>query len=482
MVETIKRTDSKLDSSSIPFMLPPPKSVVIRFGRAFVVVVETSKKTLQIFQNSIKHIREFIEELRVAILSASKEFLTLEPAAYSPYYDTFQREQFPLRQAPSWKMRILEQRACKQIPLLDPKAKTILRVAKKALTQITGNATANSPIETTKFGAGIPNGQNCCFMASVLQALRVSPSFRTRLKAKELKNMPVVQELRKIYDTIEGTSKETKRTLTSSEINHFRTTCIESGFQIDSFMSQEDSSHFCQFLLGQVGFEEFKIKEHNDHSFEIPVNALDKGLPLTENQVVFQLANSEVSEIKDLIQKRKMVVEVERKHVEKDLQEKELLTEEILEKLRAMKDIELVPVEQTMQLYRTNLPHVLPLYLERANYDRTTHQTSLNMHKIIPNEQIDFPLADMPGYAARYEWLSAVTREQPTSSLSSQVINKDSGHYGAWARYDNNGEAIFTQFDSSSARLHTDTAPEALDSITQNSRLLVYEYRGIVKA
>lgn len=478
MIETIKRTDSSESSLNASFMLPKPKSVVIRFGRAIVVVVETSKKTLQIFQNSMEQLREFIDQVREVILRTTKELFTLNNPAYA---GLMLQHDFPLRQAPSWKFRNTESRQCKKVSTLDPKVDPLLKIAAKAFQQLTGNHSAHSPVETNKFGAGIPNGQNCCFMASVIQALRFSPSFRTRLKDQELKDMPVVQELRQIYTIIEGKRGTEKRSLTSSEINHFRNTCIESGFQIDSYSSQEDSSHFCQFLLSQVGFEQFQTKEHNDHSFGIPVNALDKGRPLTENQVVFQLANSDVSELKDLIQKRKIIVEVERKHVQKDLHEKGLLTEEISAKLQAMKEIELVPVEQTIQFYKTNLPHVLPLLFERGSYDMATGQTSINMRKIIPNKHIDFPLADMPGYAARYEWLSAVTREQATSTESTQVINKDSGHYGAWARYDHKGQAIYAQYDSGSSRLHTKTAPAAFDSIAQNSRLLVYEYRGLVK-
>lgn len=477
MIETIKRIDSTESHLDTSYVLPKPKSVVIRFGRAFVVVLETSKKTLEIFQNSMEQLNEFIERVKAAIFHTTKELFTFHETVYQGQ----QHPDFPLRQAPSWKFRLTESRTCKKLSTLSPKIGPLLRVAAKAFKELTGNAPAHSPIETTKFGAGIPNGQNCCFMASVIQALRFSPSFRTRLKDPELKSMPVVQELRQIYSIIEGKRNVEKRQLTSSEINHFRSTCVESGFHIDSFSSQEDSSHFCQFLLSQVGFEQFKTKEHNDHSFGIPVNALDKGQPLTENQVVFQLAHSDVSELKDLIQKRKIIVEVERKHVQKDLQEKGLLTEEISAKLQSMNEIELVPVEQTIQFYRTNLPHVLPLLFERGSYDMATGQTSINMRKIVPNKHIDFPLADTPGYAARYEWLSAVTREQAASTESTQVINKDSGHYGAWARYDHKGQAVFAQYDSGSSRLHTDTAAAAFDSITQNSRLLVYEYRGLVK-
>ncbi len=478
MVEPIKRTDSRENILDVPYALPRPQGVVIRFGRAIVVLVETSKKTLQLFQDSVEQIREFIEGIRFALVHTGKGFFASQNAIFSDYYPN-EIQQYPLRTAPRWQLHVQEPRACKQLKKLN---EPLLRITKKALQVLTGKNPGTSPIQTAKFGAGIPNGQNCCFMASVLQALRFSPSFRTRIKANELRSMPVIQELLSIYKIIEGSKGTAKRNLSSDEIDHFRTTCVESGFHIDSYASQEDSSHFCQFLLSQVGFEEFQIKEQNEHSLGFYVNALDKGRPLSENQVVIQIAESESSEVKDLVHKRKIVVEIEKKHVVKDLEEKGLLTDEILAKLAVMKDVELISVKQSMQFYKTNLPPVFPLLLERGNYDMATGQNSINTRKIVPNNQIDITLADAPGYSARYEWISAVTREQAVSNKVSQVINKDSGHYAAWARCaDPQGKNLFAQYDSTATRLHTSTAGLASNNIDQNSRILIYEFRGIVK-
>ena len=482
MVEIIKRTDSTENHLDVSYALPKPKSVVIRFGRAFVVVVETSKKTLEIFQTSVEQLREFIESVRLAIAESTKDFFIFELSSFNAYLHA-DREHFPLKCAPAWKFHVPKQRSCKTITKSDPKLGPLLRITDRLFKQLTGNNTVKAPTSTDKFGAGIPNGHNCCFMASVIQALRFSPSFRTRIKAPELKCMPVVQELLTIYSIIEGKKKGVeKRNLTATEIDHFRKTCIESGFDIDSSNSQEDATHFCQFLLSQIGFEQFQIKERNKHDFQIPVNIFNKDKPLIENHVVFHLANSEVSELKELVQKRKVLVEVERKHVEKDLLERDLLSDEMIAKVQALKEIELVPVEQTMQVYSTDCPRILPVMFERGDYNIITGQTTLNTRKIIPNKHIKFELADRPGEFATYEWTTAVTQERAISTESSQVINKDSGHYAAWANYDNKGKAAYMQFDAGTAQLHTSTSDVAFENIKQNSRILFYEFRGFTKA
>lgn len=483
MVKIINRTDSKGDIYPIPYSLHQPKSVVIRFGRAFIVVVETSKKTWQIFHNRMEQLREFTESVRDALIEIAKEIFGLEASVvHSPK----QTSQFPLRQAAPWIFRVPEARTCKNIATIGPKLQPLLKVTAKVFKELNGPDATNptqSPIETTKLGAGIPNGQNCCFLASVLQALRVSPSFRNRLKAPELKNMPVVQELRQIYSIIEGKRGVEKRNLTPSEIDHFRKTCIESGMPVygEGSRSMECTAEVSEFILCQVGFKDFKMKEYNKHSFEIPVNALDKSLPLTNNHVIFQLGDSQESEVQDLIKNRKVLVEVEKKHVEKDLLERGLLTDEIAAKLQTLKDVELVQVEQTMQLYRTNLPLILPVFIGREIYDAASGRVSINMCKNIPNKHVDLPLADRPGYAARYEWLSAVTLEQPKTTESTKVINPNSGHYTAYTRYDYKGKDVYAKYDNGLSRLHTSTAPQEADSIAQNSRLYFYEFRGIAK-
>jgi hypothetical protein len=313
-------------------------------------------------------------------------------------------------------------------------------------------------------------------MASAIQALRVSPSFRERLKAQELRDMPVVQHLRQIYDIIEGKKTQEKRALTSDEIDAFRKTCIESGYLVEAYGSQEDTQEFFTFLLSQVGFESFQVKEHNEHSFAISVNALEKGLPIRDNMLVFQVGSSKASQLKDLIVNREMIIEVERKNAENSLSDSEELTEDEVRTLTTMKDIEPVPVKQTMKFYRNDLPRVLPIYLARESYDILTHKTSINTQTIQANPKIDIPLEDLPGYAARYEWLSAVSREQNITTEPIQEINKESGHYLAYTRYNSAGKPAYLKQDATSVSLINSDA-----EINKTSRILVYEYRGLVK-
>lgn len=389
--------------------------------------------------------------------------------------------QYPLREVPTWASYQFKSRTGKIMPKTSSQHCAIHRISNKLFNSFRKDTSAPSPIDTVKFGAGIANGNNCCFMASVIQALRLSPSFRARIRSADLRQSPVAQELRKIYGIIEGRGQP-KRALTGDEINAFRQVCIEAGFQIDNAMTQEDTSHFCQFLLYQIGQKEFPICEYNEHNFDIEVNALKKP-PLSENLVVLQVANTheEVSEIKQLVSERTEIVEVEPRLIRKDYSEKNLLTPEIEEKLKGMKEVEQVLVKQSLQLFGQHIPHVLPIYLERGDYDRDKKQYFINNRKIAPTTLLEFPLADQPGFAARYEFISAVTREQALSDDVKKSLNKESGHYAAWSKFQHNESSFFAEYNSSSSRLHTTTADKALDGIKQNSRLYLYEFVGVVQ-
>lgn len=458
MIESINRIGSVENKLDVPYMIPRPRSVVVRFGRAFVVIVETSKRTLQ---NIDKIVREVLEGLRIALVETSQVLFVSH---------THHPDQFPLRIAPAWKFRTQELRSNKKISVVNPNAKPILNITKKALTTL--------GIASPQFSSGIPNGQFGCFMASAIQALRVSPSFRTRLKVAELRDMPVVQHLRKIYDIIEGKKGQEKRALSADEIDAFRKTCMESGYLVDAYGSQEDTQEFFTFLLSQVGFESFQVKEYNEHSFAISVNALEKGMPIRDNMLVFQVGSSKESQLKDLIVNREMIIEVERKIVESSLSDSEELTEDEVRTLTTMQEVEPVPVKQTMKFYRNDLPHILPIYLARESYDILTHKTSINTQTIQANPKIDIPLEDVPGYAARYEWLSAVAREQKITEEPIQEINKESGHYLAYTRYNTAGSPTYLKQDATSVALLNRDAEK---DINRTSRILVYEYRGLVK-
>jgi len=482
MVEAVQNsTDTIKEVSRAPSKHADPLGVAIFYfiGRKVYVIVRT--------------INALYVRIR-DVFSKTHLHFDFEPSSYSScsFDAPSASSRFPLREAPRWREYDLKARRgkIKQLTIRNAQHVPLHRISEKMLKSALADKKDKEvgkeigPIQTVKFGAGIPNGANCCFIASVLQALRVSPSFRNRLKDPELRDSPVVSELRKIYAIIEGSRGHPKRELTGEEITHFRQVCIESGCQLDSRGSQEDSSNFCQFLMYQMGLKVFPIRAFNEHNLGIPANTLEPDEPLTDNLVVLQVANAHeaVSELKELVRDRAEVVEVEPKLVRKDLLEKQKLTPEIEEKLKTLKDVELVNVKQTIQLFPDHIPKVLPIYLERAGYDRTTGQNFINNRKIAPSSYIDFPLVKQPGLCARYEFISAVTRQVPITDEMQKSVNKDSGHYVGWTKYQHKDKALFAEYNSGKSLLHTDTADKAFEDIKQNSRLFLYEFVGIVKA
>lgn len=449
--------------------------------------------------------------IRIRDVFAKSHFrFEFEPSSFTSFTDDEPSSptRLSLPAAPSWKTNFRARASkVKQLPSNTLNRPALHRISDRNFKAVMAEKKGAEPIETVKFGAGIPNGSNCCFMASVVQALRVSPSFRQRLLSSDLRHRPVVQELRKIYDIIEGRPNHPKRALTDQEVIHFRQTCIESGCKLDSRGSQEDPSHFCQFLMSEVGLKVIPVREFKDHSFQIPVNSLDndvesnidfdllasnektviqtnKPLPLTDNLVTLQIAGAKevITELKQLVSERAQVVDVERKLVQKDLTEKKLLTPELEEKIKSLNDVELVDVKKTLQLFPKHIPNILPIYLERADYNPKTFECFINNRKIDPSPFLEFPLVDQPGVVARYEFISAVTRQAPITDEVQKSINKESGHYAAWTKYQHKNKAIFAEYNSGKALLHTDTADKALEGIKQNSRLFLYEFVGLFRA
>ncbi len=450
MVVPVEKLESHQSLQDAPTILPRPKSVAVRMGRTFVLIVETSKKTFQIFAESMELVREFLEKLPNNLLMTSKSFFIIR-SHKTPLNPL-------LPPAPKWEFRAQEPRRCKSNDI-----KPLLSLTDRHIKQIqTGNC--------TKIPKAIPNGSNGCFMAAILVALSVSPKFRSRIDSPELSSRPVVEGLRKIYSIIDNKKPTKKRDLTAQEINQFRKTCIEAGFIRRGHSSQEDTHEFSQFLLRELGCEDISIQQLNEHNFSIKVDLTRK---LQENHLVLQVGDYEEADLQNLVLRRRSSVELMKNSAMQYLIDEDDLSEENLETISQMQEVETIPVQQTLQFSTTKLPPILPIFLERGNFDSLTGTYSINQHKFTPNLHLDIPLADSEG-VARYELVSAVTREQHGSKL-----NKDSGHYTSFIRYENNGKSYFVKYDSTSRVLHDS---KALEEIAENGRIYNYEFRKIIKA
>ncbi len=449
MVSSVEKLESRQSLQDASIILPRPKSVAVRMGRTFVLIVETSKKTLKIFAESMEQIRLFIEKIPSQLLTTSKSLFVVR---------TQKKPVNPLLPpAPKWEFRVQVPRRCKSREI-----KPLRSLTERQIKQVkAGNL--------SKLPSAIPNGSNGCFMAAILISLSVSPKFRSRIDSKELNNRPVVENLRRIYSIIDNKKASAKRDLTAREIDEFRRTCIEAGFTSRSNSSQEDASDFSQFLLRELGCEDIAIQQVNEHNFSIKV---DLTRALQENQLVLQVGDSAESDLQNLVLRRKSSVELMKNNAMQYLVDEDDLSEENLETISNMQEVETIPVEQTLQFSTTNLPPILPIFLERGNYDPVAKKFTINRNKFIPNLHLDIPLADCKG-VARYELVSAVTREQ-----HGEMLNKDSGHYTSFIRSEHKGQPIFVKYDSTS---RTVQGAQALDEIAENGRIYNYEFRQILK-
>lgn len=448
--------------------------VTVRFGHAFVIFVETSKRTFEIFQRSILDLREFIDAIRDLILrspTASSKYDTI--CGSDDQNNDSNRTRRDL-QVPDWKLRSPyspKPRACKVERLREP----TLSIRSDAITALFKDK--DEPcVNTNLLGANFENGVNCCYIISVLQALRLSPTFRRRIRARSLRSNPIAQEIKKLYNIVEGKGGEKKRQVTSEEINQFRKTMIDCNFEIatenDDPTCQEDPSNVCQFILEAVGLKSFTMLEHNKHNFGIPLNSLHKP-PYPQNQFALG-TSSHFTDIQQRIVDFETYIEVECQAARSYLLSENKMTpkyEKILEKIEPKLD---VPVKQTLKLYSNQIPHILDIFLERKTHDQETGEFGLNNAPIKPNQKLMVPLADQPNVAAYFELVSAVTHVQ----------SDDFSHYIAWGAYHQKGrqsdKMVYAQYDSlePQPKIYNDSKP-ADENIDTKARVVLYEFVGL---
>ncbi len=490
MVDTIKRIDSKVElvGNHYPITFTQPKSFVIRLGRTVFHlgrtvyhIVDTGKKLYLIFRDRVYQIPDLYHSIRSSLTPSVKPSSVVSNHSSDTTDETHVSVEEPRIEIPipTWKTlfvppqaRTTQPRVCKK-----PRKETdrMLKISSRHL---------NPAAKKNHFGQGIPNGSNNCFMASGIQAFRVSPTFRKRIQEAELRQNPVIQELIHIYNILEGKKGEKQRPLTSEEINHFRRTCITAGFTCDSDSVQEDPAHFCQFLLDQVGFRFFDMKHHNEHSLGIPVNQLDN-LTTRDNHIVFYPGKTDVTEIQDFIHKFTYIEEIEPHHVLKDLADKGLLTPEIEAKLLAMKKVQEVPVTQTRMLKMDQIPRMMLAYIERLHYDKETQKYVLDTRPIDSEQNIIIPIADLPANfrdtRVRFQPLSYITLQKAITSDATSSVNKESGHYSAFCRHYLDDKPVYAHYNSGNVTVHKDSPTEAKEYIAQNARLVILEFRDFVE-
>ena len=345
-----------------------------------------------------------------------------------------------------------------------------LELIKKSLTRFN----RHNPEAANRFGHGIRNGGNSCYINSVVQALRFVPRFMPILPASSA-GAEQRQALLDLHETIEGRREgQTKRCITEAEINEFRELMMDSGFGAASSRSQEDAAEFCQFLLDQIGFPLIHLKTQVYHELGIPIPSLDNG-QVSENHLELTLGNiPHNTELKDIVLSNIVTEEVVAASIKSrnDLQ----LTAECAKTLGALRQVEHIQTLQSTHLIEGKIPALLPIFLKRYAFDVNTQKPTKNKTRIIPSKTIDFPLVGHPTKKARFSLAAMIIHDGVTF---------ESGHCVTYVPQMIDGREVYIEYDDSLVLLHNNPRIDKLgwtqtiaDNAAINGYLYFYKFTG----
>lgn len=354
---------------------------------------------------------------------------------------------------------------------------SIVRTILHLLEQLSSYFCPNDPQLVARYGNGIINKDNCCYVISTVQALRFVPQLLGHLPVPAA--TPDIESnrraLRKLHDLI----RDQQRPVAYSDIDAFRKQMIRRGFLPDnvSHIDKEDAAQFCQFLLAELGFPIFTIKTEVIHELGLEIPSF-KGQE-RENHIALSVANvANGTKIKDLILSRVITEEVEREKVRNGTQNR--LSEKELQKLNSFADIERVETVQSIHLVEENLPHAFPVVLKRYSFDASTQRIAKNKTAITPSDMIEFPLVGQPNKRARYE-------------LKSIIIHSGSspndGHYSTYVPHKIEGQDKpgYVEFNNNTVQLHENPTHSTHgyrqtieETIAQNGYIYFYQFSQFV--
>ncbi len=443
-------------------------------GRAIVILVDTKNRIVNLFRDTLQQqTRCFcacIHDLASALHhTLSRSWIVSKPFVIIPEKPKpFHQEE--IREA------IATLDTCKK---LSREQTERLQVSQEAISALKQKRI--SKVATNIFGNGIVNGGYTCYLDSVIQALRFNPAFRKLLQAPKLKANKIAQELSRLFDLLEGTNGE-KRLVTKEEINSFRRTCMQHGWDPSAEISQEDAAEFSQMLTNALGLPivRYETDVKPLEKVPVPVRSL-KAQGGHLNHVYLGLGEApEHTEIADIAVGNVVIEVIDKSAVLPTLSDQEL--EEVFESLASMPIISYVHTRQTVKFYADNIPCVLPLPLKRYFQKPGTKESYKITRNIRPSETIDFPLIannsseDSPKLA-RYRLTSIVVHDG---------LSTAGGHYRTYVPAytqgnDNKSEEIFLEFDDHDTYAHLAT-DAVLKDIEANGYVYFYELVGIITA
>jgi len=287
-----------------------------------------------------------------------------------------------------------------------------------------------SVIALRSFGAGMENGGNSCYIASVLQGFRFSSKFKTTLdEAATQKNHEIAIAIKNIFAIIEGTTNQAPRNLSNAEINNFRTLCMKNGWKPRGEHTQEDAAEFLRFLLDNLKFPVFPYKVEKKHQCPITcrIPAFDPVEPQKNNHIVIKLGEAkDYTELSRLVGGADVFEEVRKADIPD-------CPDDMPASLSLL-------TQQSISLFDKSVPAFAPVSLARHRFNRDSLEEEKDTTKIVPSFELEIPIHGHSGRKAHFTLKSIVVHEGPSAH---------SGHYRTYVPVKTNSGRCYICFDDS---------------------------------
>ena len=286
-----------------------------------------------------------------------------------------------------------------------------------------------------KYGHGIYNGYNSCYINAVVQALRFvqtdlfdtneNISTSATLHRQKLKTLfatinPHLNALPLDASPVDTRHSDTRlvttRPVSAHEISAYRKFMISSGFPARSEFAQDDSALFCMFLLEKLEVRTLPLKLDIKHLLQLNIPAFSKDQPFPAYLPLGLGEDTSTSSISELVATREFL---ERVDVTKLRANTSVNQDERSQKLlKDLPDFLDLPTSQQIVLKNNFLPKTLPIFLKRTLYDLQTRAPKKNKRAVLPSLTLEIPIEN--------------TNLQAKYTLSSVVVHKGQatrGHY-----------------------------------------------------
>jgi len=280
---------------------------------------------------------------------------------------------------------------------------------------------SESDVETSE---GMDNDAYSCWLISVVQALRASPSFRVLFSPSSHERNSIKKELFHLFDIVEGRHGEKQRLVKYDEIRNFKKHLIKEGLEAkmnDGFLEEP----FLKFLLKKLHAREFEYS----HLGKLK-NATILNIPL-----------------------------------KKEKKQRQLQT--------------FITDQKVTFRSKSKTPEFLPIYLDRPQfehkYDKDDIVTEFARTPVVPNGQLEIVVGNT-GEKAKYRLVSVVIGRDSIEHAYCYVVERDSNGDPVWVEYNDHKVLIHTDPETKKRNKSSNLTP--LVDACKHAGILIYQFIG----